>query len=223
MARIIKTLLLCKLRPEAFTSEDGQDYSEVYKNIYTGPGYKTEENGEQRRPKKMGQAPERYLTIGSVDAISIYDTVASADGPEWFEAIYTDKLNIIQQINESVIYHPIHLVANADDGDPVAGGSAYPFCVVTLIYGIDQKKESPKDGEKSRYEFLIKQFVDELLADKEPQMVYTVYNAVNICDAAIIWYTRDILETLDISRKLTTQGLSRKTFTLAPSRSPRSP
>lgn len=214
MARIIKTLLLCKLRPEAFTGENERDYSEVYRKIYTGPGDETEESGEQSRPERAGQAPERYLTIGSVDAISIYDTVASSDSPEWFEAIYADKLSIIQQINESVIYHPIHLVANADDGDPVAGGSAYPFCVVTLIYGIDQKKESPKDGEKSRYEFLIKQFVDELLADKEPQMVYTVYNAVNICDAAIIWYTRDILETLDISRKLTTQGLSRKTFTL---------
>lgn len=192
--RTVKTLLMCKVRPSALHGNKDLDYPTIYKDIHTG---------------KNGQ---RYFTLGNADAVSIYDTCDPHDS-DWFSKLYQDKQEIIFAANDKLNYHPIHLVANRKYDNT---HSDKPICVITLIYGVRPWEAEPGPDEEpslSRYELKIQRFLKALSGDNPPYE-YEVYNAVNICDAVILWYTNDLWTVLAKTEQLTSKQFARKTFTL---------
>lgn len=203
--RTVRTLLMCKVRPSAIHNGIASDYPSAYREIYTG------KNGR------------RYITLGNADAVSIYDTWTVPDsfdtnlgvGNAWFSSLYEDKQQIIFKANEKTNYHPIHLVSNRLYG---SRHDKMQICVITLIYGIRKDagpwmKEEVSDEHLSSYEAEIQKFI-QYMNRKHNCYEYEIYNAVNICDAVIVWYTNDIWTVLSDSDNLTSQKLARKTFTL---------
>ena len=202
--RTAKTLLLCKLKPDKARESSAEYYSRQYERLY------------------MGIGGTKYITMGNVDAISIYNTVDNAEeSPNWFEKILDDRKMLIRKTDDNVNYHPIHLVANRryDSFSPRRS-----FCVVSLIYGIyhgtnDEYHwtEKLRDTEVylssiSNYEAKLHNFFsNQCIPDNTS---YEIYNAVNICDAVIIWNTDNLLDVLKLSGKLNHYGFARKTFTL---------
>lgn len=203
--RTVRTLLMCKVRPSSIHNGIASDYPSAYREIYTG------KNGH------------RYITLGNADAVSIYDTWTVPDtddtnlgvGSAWFSSLYEDKQQIIFKANEKTNYHPIHLVSNRLYG---SRHDKMQVCVITLIYGIRKDagpwmKEEVSDEHLSSYEAEIQKFI-QYMNRKHNCYEYEIYNAVNICDAVIVWYTNDIWTVLADSDNLTSQKLARKTFTL---------
>lgn len=194
IARTVKTLLMCKVRPSALHNNDKLDYPTIYQDIHTG---------------KNGQ---RYFTLGNADAVSIYETCEPLSS-NWFSRLYEDKQEIILAANSKLNYHPIHLVANRNYDNTHSGK---PICVITLLYGVRPWKTEPGPDEEpslSRYELKIQRFLKALSGDNPPYE-YEVYNAVNICDAVILWYTDNLWEVLAKTEQLTSKQFARKTFTL---------
>ena len=198
--RSVKTLLLCRVNAD--NGEAASVYKSVYKDVYTGPW----------------NDGAHYISIGNVDSFSIYSTLPekSANSPGWFQKLYEDRLAIIQQTKSDRSYHPIHLVANREY--PRGGVKGSSFCIVTLLYGINAVKTDSNN--LSPFEKAIEDTLNTIksaLQDEEeiknfPE--YEIFNAVNICDAVIIWYTNNIISTLKYASIFANDGYVRKTFTL---------
>lgn len=224
--RKVKTVLLCKVKPDVIRKANAKkeqgvyndaqknflnqcdSYPEIYRDVYRGP------HGDALR----------FISVGNADAFSIYDTIPEEElnsslqresACNWFSKLYADKQEIILNTREHINYHPIHLVSNAQKVSSIAKMDyrTFPFCIVTLIYGIRDTDNASIGSMRSSYEVAISEFLKEE-ADKNSETIYEIYNAVNICDAAIIWYSQDIPETLQLSAKLTEKKFARKTFTL---------
>lgn len=187
----VKTLLLCRVNP---IKRGKNAYSEVYKDMYAG---------------KAGKG-KRYISLGNVDSFSLYPTIQGGpDSSHWFSGIYEDRKDIIFETKSDRSYHPIHLVANRQYDDTEETHT--PFCIVTLLYGI---KAKTCEGPLSFYEKQIEDIITDFKGKETNFPVYEIYNAVNICNAAIIWYTNDLLRTLKIVNQFGLSGHARKSFTL---------
>ena len=168
----VKTLLLCKI-----ASEPGKSYVESYKKIY-------DDHKEAKH----------YITLGSFDALSVYDIQSKTDG-RWLEAVLGDKRTVISTINSSVSYHPVHLVFSAGQAD-VPDQSTYPFLFVVFAYGALRSVDQ----------------IEKYICDSFPDRA-GIYNCINISDRVILIYSDDVVNTLTQISCLEMKGYFRKTYT----------
>lgn len=190
-----RTLLLCRINP-THNESDSQftNYRDQYNTCYCGG---KASNGR------------RYISLGNIDMFCLYDTVPgeSITDPDWFSKLYQDRKNIIWETSPYKCYHPIHLVANQVYKSPASETS--PFCVVTLIYGISA--DNHEEGDRlSMFERTIAAYISRLTVKGD----YEIYNAVNLCDAVIVWHTSDISSALVNSDQLVKDKVARKTYTI---------
>lgn len=204
--RKVKTLLLTKINHDAYSFDS-------YRGMY--------DNMRNKRYGKAFSQGVRYLSLGSVDAFSLYDTTTEEvlNGNNWFGELYNDRREIILDSSEKICYHPIHLIANKSENTANTVKQSGPFCLVTLIYGItedeaqlNQKINRATCEHLSDNEWKIKAFLQGI--NPLPSGSIEVYNAVNLCDAVIIWYTDDIIGTLKCADLIAGSNFARKTFTL---------
>lgn len=197
MPKKIKTLLLCKINPDRVAKDDQLNYSQAYKSIYSPPGAR------------------KFITIGSFDALCIYEPLREFTGEKWFYKLYEDKQDVISAMNDKISYHPIHLVANSEDGDDSEFIKKAKFCMATLVYGMNTstKIEQEEGSEVSSYEQIIKQHLKKQKIDTK-KIQYEIYNAINICDVVILWYTNELRLGLDTALTVSQSGIARKTFTI---------
>lgn len=192
-----KTLLLCRINP-AHNQPESQftNYQDQYNTCYCG---EKDSNGS------------RYISLGNIDMFCLYDTVPNEriSNPDWFSDLYQDRKKIIWETSPYKCYHPIHLVANQVYNSKAKATT--PFCVVTLIYGIntDQRKENDSNR-LSTFEREIASFLSQQSVIED----YEIYNAVNLCDAVIVWHTSDISSPLVNSEQLVKGKVARKTYTI---------
>lgn len=197
MPKKIKTLLFCKVNPVAVTNDSSLDYAQAYKSIYTPAGAK------------------KYITIGNFDALCVYEPAQIMVGEKWFYKLYADKQNVIFEMNDKLSYHPIHLIANAESEiNPELKENA-KICMITLVYGVDTKTNTDLSGsqEDSDYERIIKDCLGKQAIETD-KITFEVYNAINICDAVIIWYTNDLQLGHETALRVGKSGIARKTFTI---------
>lgn len=164
------------------------------------------------------------MTMGGFDAVNIYPTMPEriCNQPGWAQHIYQDKETIIQEMDENISYHPIHLVTYSNIAKSFwdVNTSQYPYFVITFVYGIDRSKfieEDPSDVEylnqsTSIHERRLQNYLLQKKLNKD-KVIYAVYHAVNLCDLVILWYTSDIAYTLKAVSSLEEDGIARKTFT----------
>lgn len=197
--RDVRTLLLCKIQ---------KNYAKHYDTLYAPPAVKS----------------RSFMTIGGFDAVNIYPTMPEpiSTQPGWSQLIYQDKEAIIQNMNEDISYHPIHLVTYSKSVKSFwnSDTSKYPYFVLTFVYGIDKNKyvsENPEniehlDQSTSVHERRLQNYLLQKALDND-KVIYAVYHAVNLCDLVIVWYTSDIQYTLNAVASIEEDGIARKTFT----------
>ena len=190
MGRSIKTLLLCKMNPYQ-VRYGRKSYQDLYRNLYAG---------------ESAAAGRKYITYGNFDAISIYDT-GSGDRPDWLQEVESDRKRISEQISEDVCYHPIHMVSYQQDADFWKKSETYSACLITLVYGV-------MPGEGSSEDYVRKALEAYTKPDAEDKKHFAVYQAINICDAVVIWMTNDINYALKQTSKLMRRQKARKTYSL---------
>ncbi len=198
--RTVKTLLLSKINHDNYSFDS---YRSMYKEL------------RDKRDSEECECGTKYLSLGSVDAFSLYNTspIEKLSENNWFGELYKDRREITLQSSEKICYHPIHLIANQyyEKSD-----SKEPFCLVTLIYGITEGGKAnvkPQEGSGlSNYEVKIQALLDSMQLGTTGKI--EIYNAVNLCDAVIVWHTDDIIATLNDADFITECHFARKTFTL---------
>ncbi len=192
--RDIQTILLCKVNSYQ-TRTGGIEYTEQYKKLYTGPKANTF---------------RKFITYGNFDAVCIYKTTEKLDG-NWLKYVEKDQKDILGNTAQDICYHPVHVISHSADDSFWTNSSRFPACIVTLVYGVMNHGE----GANKSYDQYLKQFLQNFAPQIDQSRVsYAVYQAINICDAVIIWTTNDINYALTLSANITRQGKARKTYSL---------
>ena len=190
--RDAQTILLCKINAYQVRKEEKAEYREQYRNMYAG----IDENKSRK-----------FVTYGNFDAVSIYKT---GEDPEWLKAAEKDRRDIIGKTSQEICYHPIHVVSHYAESSFWKETAAFPACLITLVYGV-RNDENPCDP--------CDLFISNYLKGRSPKIDenkvrYAVYRAINICDAVILWMTKDIGYALRLSTELARSGKARKTYSL---------
>lgn len=188
--RDIQTLLLCKVN--AYNPRNNQDgYFKAYTSLFPQSG------------NSKAKACRKYITYGNFDAVCIYKT-GNAASSEWLKEVERDRKEVTDQISSDICYHPIHMISHNTVEDFWKKAAVFPACLITLVYGAMPQDPTPID------EF-IKCCIGNI---DERKATYSVYQAINICDAVVLWMTNDINYTLRLSAELTRNGKARKTYSL---------
>lgn len=188
--RDVRTLLMCSVNANKVREKT---YKECYTSIYAGP----DANGCRQ-----------FVTYGNFDAISIYKTQGT-EGEEWLKSIENDNKEIAKHISRDMCYLPIHLITyqNADVIERFWDDhKTLPVCLTTLLYGVTGGKND------------INKYLEELLktgtSRPDSKLGYIAYQAIDICDAVVIWLTDDIHYALDRAAQFVRGGFARKTYSL---------
>lgn len=189
--RNVQTLLLCKVNPSAVRYQTEKSYQDYY----------------QRIPALNSSKNSRFITFGNFDAAAIYNT-PDTDGPDWLAKIDEDRRSISAQLDVKMHYHPIHMVTYDFDPDFWHKTAHFPAVVFTLVYGV-----SPKEG-RSCDNVIRKYLSDPSLQIDNSRAQFAVYQAVNICDAVVIWMTNDIPYVLELTSGIMRNAAARKTYSL---------
>lgn len=218
--RAVKTLLLCKV-------ELGND--ENFKNLYAGGSEKfsaKKENTDEAHPSAVeGPVGGRYFALGDYDAFSIYDTCKDPKGNKWLAEVYNDRLRVSHEAGHLYSYNPIHLVSVTEQNATSPFGKAY--CAATLIYGWkgapgdEATKTGTEPDAADKNESMEKRIVSavnglrdlhKLENDEEPE--FLVFQAVNICDAVILWFSDNYANLCRRASSLMQYGYARKTYSI---------
>ena len=191
--RDVQTLLLCKVNAyHVRNDKEKKGYIDPYSSIF---------------PNKNTKASfcRKYITYGNFDAVSIYRTV---DNPSasWLKDVEHDRREITEHISSKICYHPIHMISHITTDDFWKRSESFSACVITLVYGTMQPDQQ---------QVSVDRFVKGCIgAVDETKAIYSVYQAINICDAVVLWLTNDISYALRKSAELIRMGKARKTYSL---------
>lgn len=194
--RDVRTLLLCKVH--------GQ-HQGAYENIC-----RIRETERERRP---------FFSVGDFDALVLY-RMRFEEPSQWLEELLKDKRRVFQEMRNApdVSYHPLHIVANME-GDHAEERykkiqefwsdktrEEFPFLVVTFVYGAAHP-DLNQSYEDALWDYLAAG------EDEDKPFRYVVYNSVNLCDLVVLWYTRNITETLKKALSVSFKDMARETYT----------
>lgn len=186
----VRTLLLCKGNQYAIRYGYLKDYNAIYQSI----------------PAFSERQSYQYATFGNFDAAAIYKTIVK-DGHTWLSELEEDRNRITEKLDFSMRFHPIHMISYHISEEFWEEMTNYPAVVITLVYGVNQSNH------QNTCDRVINNFLKNLEID-ENKVKYAVYQAVNICDAIIIWATKNIPYTLQLAWNITHGGVARKTYSL---------
>lgn len=217
----MKTLLLCKV-------ELGAD--ENFKKLYAGDPEKLaakEEKPDKAHPSEdEGPAGGRYFALGDYDAFSIYDTCEDPKGNKWLAEVYRDRLRVSHKAGHLYSYNPIHLVSVTEQNTKSPFEKAY--CAATLIYGWKgapgdeaTKTGTAPDAAGQKNESMEKRIVSAVNGLKDhhnlengEELEFLVFQAVNICDAVILWFSDNYASLCRWASSLMRYGYARKTYSI---------
>lgn len=186
IVRSVKTLLLCKV-------EIGSESN--IKELYTG-------NTKYADGDKIDQ----YFALGDFDAFSIYDTCVQPSDKDWLAEVYYDRLNISKKAGRLYSYNPIHLVSTKEKQQDVAKN----YCAATIIYGWKDESKLIEDSITAA----IQSIKENSTQGQESELEFSVYQAVNICDAVILWRSDSYNSLCRMTMSLLKGGFARKTYTI---------
>ena len=196
--RDVRTLLLCK----------AHGHQRSYQSICH-----IKENEPDRRS---------FFTVGDFDALAVY-RMDFDEKSDWLEALLQDKQSVFREMSAShnghvsnVAYHPLHIVANME-GDHAEErrkkiekfwspetAEEFPFLMVTFLYGASHPDLN------QNYEDALWNYLDQ---NQDDLCRYAVYNSINLCDLVILWYTKNIIDTLKKTLSVSFQGQAQETYT----------
>lgn len=183
--RSVKTLLLCKV-------EIGHESN--IKELYTGNAPHTDED-----------TIEQYFALGDFDAFSIYDTCEHPCSKAWLAEVYSDRLQLSKKAGRLYSYNPIHLVST---GKEKQQDDAKNFCAATIIYGWKDETKPIEESISGTIKFLLEE------GNYTPETYFSVFQAVNICDAVILWRSDSYKSLCQKTMRLLQGGFARKTYTI---------
>lgn len=175
----VLALQLCKITPNSST-----EHTEQYSKMYT-----------DHTRNNIG--PHCYMTLGGFDSLAFYKLVDITGNSKWLENVLDDRRRIIQNLSETVTYHPVHLIG--DEHSPVENQILF----LTFVYGV-------KDD--SHFEEQVKDCLEK--AGVEGARIY-IYDCINISERVIFTYSNSIARMLKGILSIAEEGFARKVYTTA--------